>query len=86
MSEAIRPTMMAMSKILGRPKPAIERIPKTASTHRTRSTPAICRNGDGRMLIAPTTNKSTKTFHSVTSTPLIVKKRMSGKVIPLMLT
>ena len=72
--------------MLGRPMPAIERIPKTARIHSANNTPAICLNGEGKIVIAPATSNNTRRFQRVTSTPLMVKNLMSGKTIPLIFT
>jgi len=64
-TETISPTIIARTRRLESPIPAIERIPKTESTQRINRTPAISRSGVGRMLRAHETTSSINMSHNV---------------------
>lgn len=55
-SDTIRPRMIAKTRRLGNPIPAILRIPNTAKIQRIKRTPEISLNGLGNKLIAVATS------------------------------
>ena len=77
--------MIAKTKRLGNPIPAILRIPKTAKIQRIKRTPEISLNGLGKRLIAnPTIARISKSMILMTW-PFITKSDISGMLSPSML-
>lgn len=63
------PTIMAMTIIDASPE--IAKIPRVASTHIIRSTPAICLNGDGSTPMTKQMTAKISKLQSVMGSPLI---------------
>jgi len=77
----MKPTIIAMTRRLGRLIPASAIMPRTDKIHKTRSTPPTILNGPGRILRAHATTISIRRSQSVIVRPLIENKIIFGRFI-----